>query len=113
MKKIKVLLTVYVDSSGLIYTYSQNKKAVRFTISNKKGLKRVLDLVNGKLVSSAKVNQLIDKGYESRLGCNILNASLNICLTNHWVLLAGCNFWMRMVFLLLIVKPISIKKAYA
>lgn len=70
---------------GQIYSYSQNKKAVRFTISNKKGLKRVLDLINGKLICSAKVNQLIEKGYESRLGCKILNASLNICLTNHWL----------------------------
>lgn len=70
---------------GQIYTYSQNKKAVRFTISNKKGLRRVLDLVNGKLVSSAKVNQLVDKGIESRLGCKISNASLNICLLNHWL----------------------------
>lgn len=70
---------------GQIYTYSQNKKAVRFTISNKKGLKRVLDLINGKLVSTEKVNQLIAKGYEFRLGCKILNASLNISLTNHWL----------------------------
>lgn len=70
---------------GQIYTYSQDIKAVRFTISSKKGLKRVLDLINGKLVSTKKVNQLIAKGYESRLGCKILNASLNISLTNHWL----------------------------
>ena len=70
---------------GQTYTCSHTKKAVRFTISNKKGLKRVLDLVNGKFLCSAKVNQLIDKGYESRFGCNILNPSLNICLTNHWL----------------------------
>lgn len=70
---------------GQIYKYSQNRKAVRFTISNKKGLKRVLDLVNGKFVSPIKVNQLIDKGYKSRLGDKILDPSLNICLTNHWL----------------------------
>jgi hypothetical protein len=70
---------------GQIYTYSQNRKAVRFIISNIKGLKRVLNLVNGKFVCLAKINQLIDKGYESRLGCKILNASSKICLTNHWL----------------------------
>lgn len=70
---------------GQIYTCSQNKKAVRFVISNKKGLRRVLDLINGKLVSIVKVNQLIDKGYEPRLGCKILKPSSNICLMNHWL----------------------------
>nr|YP_010003083.1 hypothetical protein JXX85_mgp03 [Ulva sp. TM708]AZP40117.1 hypothetical protein [Ulva sp. TM708] len=70
---------------GQIYKYSQNRKAVRFVISNKKGLKRVLDLVNGKFVSAIKVNQLVNKGYESWLGYKILDATLNIDLNNHWL----------------------------
>ena len=68
---------------GSIYDYT-NKQAIRFTISNINGLKKVLQLVNGKFVTELKVKQLIKHGYEARLNMRILPPTYQISLNTHW-----------------------------
>lgn len=70
---------------GQIYNYSAGRQAVRFVISNKKGLKYVLDLVNGKFVSPLKVNQLIKHGYALRFNMAILPPLKSVTFDNHWL----------------------------
>lgn len=69
---------------GSVYDHG-SRQAARFVISNKAGLKHVIDLVNGKLVSPIKVAQLKKNNYESQLHLTILPPSKNIVLTNHWL----------------------------
>ena len=69
---------------GSVYDFV-GKQAVRFVISNKNGLKRVLLLVNGKFVTARKPEQLIKNGYEADLNIKVLPPSNSIDLNNHWL----------------------------
>jgi hypothetical protein len=67
-----------------VYKHS-SRKAVRFAISSKAGLTRVVNLCNGKFVTDSKVNQLIRHNYETRLGLAILPPSGVLSLNNSWL----------------------------
>lgn len=69
---------------GGVYKHS-SKKAVRFTISCKAGLTRVVNLCNGKFVTESKVNQLIKHNYETWLGFKIQPPSGVLSLNNSWL----------------------------
>jgi hypothetical protein len=63
----------------------KNKKAVRYICKNKKGLSIILSLINGKLVSKPKYEQLIKHNYSEKFNYNI-NPPLNqITLDNYWL----------------------------
>lgn len=70
---------------GQVYNYSSDRQAVRFVISNTKGLSHVLHLVNGKFVGDLKINQLVENNYESRFNMTFLPCTQTVCLTNHWL----------------------------
>lgn len=69
---------------GAVYKHS-SRKAVRFTISSKAGLSRVVNLCNGKFVTDSKVNQLIRHNYEIKLDLAILPPSGVLSLNNSWL----------------------------
>lgn len=69
---------------GQIYPY-KGKQAIRFVISNSKGLKSVIESVNGKFVTDLKINQLLEHDYETRLNLKILPPLRSISLNNHWL----------------------------
>jgi hypothetical protein len=63
----------------------KNKKAVRYICKNEKGLFKILSLINGKLVSNPKYDQLIKHNYNLYFNYNILPPLNNICLSNYWL----------------------------
>ena len=69
---------------GSVYKHS-SKKAIRFTISCKAGLRRVVNLCNGKFVTESKINQLIQHNYETKLGLTILPPTGVLNLNNSWL----------------------------
>ena len=69
---------------GSIKPYSQSSKALRFVISNKAGLRCVLQHINGKLIGYAKYNQLKKHNYESRLNFD-LHQPNQLRLNNAWL----------------------------
>ena len=60
----------------------KNKKAVRYICRNNKGLHYVISLINGKLVSFPKYNQLLKHNYSEWLSILILPPSERISLGN-------------------------------
>lgn len=68
---------------GQVYPYSRNRHAVRFVILNRAGRTHVLNLVNGKLVHDAKVDQLKHNGYDQLIP--VLPALKKVTLNNHWL----------------------------
>lgn len=69
---------------GQIYPY-KGKQAIRFVISNSKGLKSIIELVNGKFVTDLKINQLLKHDYANRFHLEILPPLRSISLNNHWL----------------------------
>jgi hypothetical protein len=69
---------------GTIKPYYKQSKALRFVISSKAGLKHVLQQVNGKLVGTAKYNQLLRHNYETRLNF-ALRPAQKVSLDNAWL----------------------------
>ena len=63
----------------------KNKKAVRYICKNKNGLDKILSLINGKLVSTFKYEQLIKHNYNKIFNCEILPPSNNLSLDNYWL----------------------------
>ena len=63
----------------------KNEKAVRYICKNKKGLENILYLINGKLVSTFKYEQLIKHNYNNIFNCEILPPSNNLSLDNYWL----------------------------
>lgn len=85
---IKDKSSAYVLRSDLGYgnVYGlKNKNSVRFVISNRAGIAYLLSLINGKLVGSAKVNQLIKHGYESKFNVSIKPPTRALTLNSHWL----------------------------
>jgi len=63
----------------------KNKNSVRYVLRHSEGLKRVLDLVNGKFLTDKKINQILTHKYDSKFNLSILppvNFDLN---SNHWL----------------------------
>jgi hypothetical protein len=69
---------------GNIYKI-KNKKAVRYICKTEKGLAIILSLINGKLVSKPKYEQLIKHEYNLKFNCVILPHSNNVTLDNYWL----------------------------
>ncbi len=69
---------------GNIYKI-KNKKAVRYICKNTKGLFIILSLINGKLVSNPKYDQLIKHNYIADFNYTLLPPSNNITLDNYWL----------------------------
>lgn len=69
---------------GNIYKI-KNKKAVRYICRNAKGMFIILNLINGKLVSTPKYNQLIKHDYASDYNINILPPLNKITFDNYWL----------------------------
>jgi hypothetical protein len=69
---------------GSVYKINiQNKKAVRYICKNKIGLENILYLINGKLVSTFKYEQLIKHNYNKIFKDEILPPSNNLSLDNY------------------------------
>lgn len=69
---------------GSIYKI-KNKKAVRYICKNYKGLFIILSLINGKIVSKPKFEQLIKNDYNNQFNIEILPPSNKVTLDNHWL----------------------------
>ncbi len=63
----------------------KNKKAVRYICKHQKGLLSILHLINGKLVSNYKYEQLIKHNYTEDFNITILPPSNMISLDNFWL----------------------------
>ena len=63
----------------------KDKKAVKYTCKHKKGLFYILSLINGKLVSKSKYEQLILHNYSEDYNINILPPTNKLSLDNHWL----------------------------
>jgi len=61
----------------------KNKKAVRYICKNKLGLSIILSLINGKLVSKPKYEQLIKNHYDSNFNYTILPPVNSLSLDNY------------------------------
>lgn len=69
---------------GNIYKV-KDKNAVKFVISNRAGRNHLLNLINGKFVGFAKIEQLLKHGYESQFNVAILPPKNTIDLNTHWL----------------------------
>jgi len=70
---------------GMIYKV-RNKKAYKLVIRKKEGLKRVIELCNGKFVAPFKINQLHNRQYEKWLNLKILPLNpKGVDLKTHWL----------------------------
>lgn len=63
----------------------KNKKAIRYICKHTKGLFIILSLINGKLVSNPKYEQLIKHNYNIKFNYTILPPSNSITLDNYWL----------------------------
>jgi hypothetical protein len=69
---------------GNIYKI-KDKKAVRYICKNYNGINVVLSLINGKLLSNGKYEQLIKHNYQKTFNINILPPTHNLSLDNYWL----------------------------
>jgi hypothetical protein len=69
---------------GNIYKI-KNKKAVRYICKNEKGLSIILSLINGKLVSKPKYDQLIKHNYSKFFNFTLLPPNNILTLDNFWL----------------------------
>lgn len=69
---------------GQVYKI-KDKKAVRYICKNQKGLSIILSLINGKLLSKPKYEQLINHNYPKKFNCTINPPSNQITLDNYWL----------------------------
>ncbi|EKM73790.1 hypothetical protein AGABI1DRAFT_17588, partial [Agaricus bisporus var. burnettii JB137-S8] len=63
----------------------KDKRAVRYICKNKKGMSIILSLINGKLVSKPKYDQLIKHNYSEKFNFTINLPSNQITLDNYWL----------------------------
>lgn len=63
----------------------KNKKAVRYICKNKIGMSIILSLINGKLVSNLKYEQLIKHNYNEYYNIKILSPLKILTLDNYWL----------------------------
>lgn len=63
----------------------KNRNSVRYVLRHSEGLKRVINLVNGKFLTNSKIDQLLKHKYNIKFNITILpptNFNLN---SNHWL----------------------------
>ena len=77
---------IYVLGYGTIT--DKKKEQCSVLIFCGKNLENIINLINGKLVASFKVNQLIDSGCAKRFNIDVLPPSGKINLKSHWL----CGF---------------------
>ena len=63
----------------------KDKKAVRYICKNKSGLLIILSLINGKLLSNYKYDQLIKHSYSEQFKISILPPLKKLTLDNYWL----------------------------
>ena len=63
----------------------KDKKAVRYICKSAAGLSYILSLINGKLVSKPKYEQLLRHNYDVDFNRTILASSCDVVLDNHWL----------------------------
>lgn len=63
----------------------KDKKAVRYICKHQKGLFKILSLINGKLVSKYKYEQLIKNNYSEIFNISILPPLNSLSLDNYWL----------------------------
>lgn len=63
----------------------KNKKAVRYVCKHQKGLSLILHLINGKLVSTPKYEQLIKHNYSSAFNVPLIKPLKVLSLDNYWL----------------------------
>ena len=63
----------------------KNKKAIRYICKNKAGLLLILSLINGKIVSNFKYDQLIKHNYSEYFNLFILPPLKKLTLDNYWL----------------------------
>jgi hypothetical protein len=69
---------------GNIYNI-KNKKAIIYKCKNIKGISIILSLINGKLISICKYQQLINNNYTEDFNIKILPPLHLVSLDNHWL----------------------------
>lgn len=69
---------------GNIYKI-KDKKPVRYICKNKTGVYTILNLINGKLMSNYKYDQIIKHNYSEYLNLYILPPSNSLSLDNYWL----------------------------
>ena len=69
---------------GNVYKIATNK-SVKYICTNQKGLIKILKLINGKLVSNLKYDQLIKFNYQKQFNYSILPPLNSINLDNYWL----------------------------
>ena len=69
---------------GNIYKI-KNKKAVRYICKNSAGLSIILSLINGKLLSNFKYDQLINHNYNEDFNLTLLPPLKKLSLDNYWL----------------------------
>ena len=95
-KELHIIFSI--DDSSLAYLIKKrighgniykNKKAVRYICKNQKGLSIILSLINGKLISHYKYEQLITNNsnhkYSEYFNIKILPPLKNLSLNNYWL----------------------------
>lgn len=69
---------------GNIYKV-KDKKALKYSLRHSIGLKKVLELVNGKFITENKILQLKKHKYDSIFDLEILSSNPHKLLDNHWL----------------------------
>lgn len=63
----------------------KNKNSVRYVLRHSEGLKRVLNLVNGKFLTNNKIDQLLKNKFDLKFNITILPPTKFDLNSNHWL----------------------------
>ena len=63
----------------------KNKRSVRYVLRHSEGLKKVLNLVNGKFLYTAKLNQLLKHQWDKKFDISILPSGNFDIVSNYWL----------------------------
>jgi hypothetical protein len=83
--KENIFLAYYVKKRigyGSVLKF-KNKNSVRYVLKHFEGLKRVLELVNGKFLTDTKINQILTHKYDSKFNLTVLPPANFDLKSNH------------------------------
>jgi hypothetical protein len=63
----------------------KGKRSVRYVLRHSDGIRKILNLVNGKFRAIYKINQLLKHGYDTKFGLTILPPAKFDLNSNHWL----------------------------
>ena len=91
------------------------KKAIGYYLTEKEGIKKVMNLVNGKFNTNSKINQMIKYKYDLKYGVKILPPNLNPKIRNSYWLSGfvdadGCFLVLIRNLIGLMSQDLSLKK---